>query len=437
MATWTLALAYADVGRDADALATATRAVEEASDDGARSSALCALAETHWLAGRNDAALEAAEQAAALPVRGFPGQILAALAGAWASAELERPISNALLAALDAAPPNLRGARHEATALGCGDPGAASAEFEVAATAWRPASVRERIRATWGAGVAAAAAGDRARACGLLDEADFDAQQHGLRALQNRIDRARHRAGLPRAARDADGELSRRQQDVLRRVAAGATTTDISRALGVSPATVETHVRAALRLTGSLTRRQASAEAETTKFVGAVICARADELEQAAAPYAHGPGRGTVSIAALPDEPWNLAAGSTTTVVAVVADDADAARVLLARLRGARVVVAAVDPARSSVLIEGLTRVGHVRRFDPAHDPVDALTPQEHHILAEFAAGASAESIADSIGYSRRSVARRLSSIRSKLGTSSTAVAVSRWRATTGTDTDE
>ena len=78
--------------------------------------------------------------------------------------------------------------------------------------------------------------------------------------------------------------------------------------------------------------------------------------------------------------------------------------------RWRRLVVLA-DAARSSVLVDALRRVGNVRRFDPAHDPVDALTAEEHCILAELAIGASTEAIGNSIGYSRRSVVRRLGAI--------------------------
>ena len=325
MATWTLALAYADVGRDAEAFATATLAVDQASDDAARSSALCALAETHWLAGRTEAALAAAEQAAELPVVGYPGQVSAALIGAWAAHDLARPIAGPVLTAIGAAAPNLLGARHEAAALQIDDPTAACAEFAHAADAWEPASVRARVRALWAAGVTAALAGD-VRAAEFLDAADRECDRTGLRAMQHRIDQARHRAGLPAAARDSLGDLSRRQEEVLRRVAAGATTADIALALGISPATVETHVRAALRLTGALTRRQASADRGADRFVGAVVCTNAADLEDAAAPYQSGAHGGTMPIAALPDEPWDLrGSAAVPTVIAVVADDAGAA----------------------------------------------------------------------------------------------------------------
>ncbi|MDQ1461086.1 MAG: hypothetical protein QOI08_2570, partial [Actinomycetota bacterium] len=71
MATWSLALAFADAGRDTEALPLARRAVERASDPSARATALFALAETHWLAGRPDEALATALECAALPVHGF------------------------------------------------------------------------------------------------------------------------------------------------------------------------------------------------------------------------------------------------------------------------------------------------------------------------------------------------------------------------------
>ena len=51
MATWSLALALADTGRDAEARPLALRAVAQASDHRPRDRTF-ALAETHWLAGR-------------------------------------------------------------------------------------------------------------------------------------------------------------------------------------------------------------------------------------------------------------------------------------------------------------------------------------------------------------------------------------------------
>ena len=228
MATWTSRARVRRRRADLDALTLATRRSTRPAMTQPAPSALWALAETHWLAGRLDAALAASERAAALPVVGYPGHVGAALVGAWAAFELGRPVPDAFLAAIEGAPPNLSGADREAGALQADDPAAALTELECAIEAWRPASVRARARATWAAGVATARAGELHTARELLDAADRECEVVGLRALQNRVDSARHRLGWPVPVRDADGDLSRRQQEVLRRVAAGATTADIA-----------------------------------------------------------------------------------------------------------------------------------------------------------------------------------------------------------------
>ena len=53
--------------------------------------------------------------------------------------------------------------------------------------------------------------------------------------------------------------LTARELEVLERVAAGSTSTDIAAALGISVDTVESHVGAARRKLGAATRRQAGA----------------------------------------------------------------------------------------------------------------------------------------------------------------------------------
>jgi DNA-binding CsgD family transcriptional regulator len=68
------------------------------------------------------------------------------------------------------------------------------------------------------------------------------------------------RTGRPPRARRA-GQLTRREQESLRLVAMGMTTTAAAEQLGISPETVRTHVRNAMNKLGARTRAQAIAVA--------------------------------------------------------------------------------------------------------------------------------------------------------------------------------
>lgn len=68
-------------------------------------------------------------------------------------------------------------------------------------------------------------------------------------------------AGVARAGRRRGGQLTRREQESLRLVAMGMTTTVAAEQLGISPETVRTHVRNAMNKLGAHTRAQAIAVA--------------------------------------------------------------------------------------------------------------------------------------------------------------------------------
>jgi DNA-binding NarL/FixJ family response regulator len=96
-------------------------------------------------------------------------------------------------------------------------------------------------------------------------------------------------------------------------------------------------------------------------------------------------------------------------------------------------VVACVPDAELATSLERtLRQVGGVRWFNPDTEPADRLSVQEHEILAALAAGESGEEARQRLGFSRRTLSRRLATIRSVLGVSTTAEAVSRWSAATG-----
>jgi predicted ATPase/class 3 adenylate cyclase len=105
--------------------------------------------------------------------------------------------------------------------------------------------------------------GDHDRAAALLDAALVTARELGMRALEERLTA---RLGqtvtppLPAAASSLD-DLSQREVEVLRLLAAGKSNRDIAEALYISLNTVATHVRSILTKTGTANRTEAAAYA--------------------------------------------------------------------------------------------------------------------------------------------------------------------------------
>ena len=428
MATWSLALAFADAGRDVDALPLALRAVARASDASARATALFALAETHWLAGRPVDALAAALECVDLPVRGYPGQVNAALIGAWSAADLGRDIDAKLADAATSQHRNLRGAALEIEALLAPDPAAASRKFAEAAAASEHTSRRAAARASFGAGQAALRAGDVTIAQHALAAAATLCSEHGLVALDGRVRAAARAAGAGSAV--TPGTLPAIGERVLRLVAGGATTSEIAASLHLRPSTVESHIRSALRASGSSTRAQAASGMGRNARSACVLCRNEDELDRALGPFRL---RELWALDALPDDPWDLTPWSTRVVVSgAVTDDASAARAILAATRGLHVVVAVSNEEVRAGLEAALRALAGVRSFDPDTEPADRLSAQEHEILAALAAGASGEVARQRLGFSRRTLSRRLATIRAVLEVATTAEAMARWSAGTG-----
>jgi DNA-binding CsgD family transcriptional regulator len=87
------------------------------------------------------------------------------------------------------------------------------------------------------------------------------AEQTGLVVLRGRAQRALRRHAVRRDSRGprTGGDLTGRERDVLRLVAAGEPTRRIAGQLGISGETVETHIRAGMRKLGARTRTEAAA----------------------------------------------------------------------------------------------------------------------------------------------------------------------------------
>ena len=218
-------------------------------------------AQRAWILGDLAETIRAARWATERLPHGFP-----AIAGAqtiWRWAEYE---SGLTITAPTPAGGFLGCARLEADAIDrlvAGDHVGAAEQFALAEESWRPVLWRAALRCRWGAGHAWALAGASTRAVALLQPLDEDLERFGSPALRPRVHaslriaRARPAAGRSAAARDV---LSRRERDVLDLVADGLTSAQVARRLGVSVATVNTHVASATRKLGVLTRAAAVAQ---------------------------------------------------------------------------------------------------------------------------------------------------------------------------------
>jgi DNA-binding NarL/FixJ family response regulator len=86
--------------------------------------------------------------------------------------------------------------------------------------------------------------------------------------VQQRLLSAAVRAPAPPSGDPAEGDLTPRESDVLRLVAAGKSNREIARALFVSEATVKTHINRIFAKTGSRDRTQAMRYAYTHGYAG-------------------------------------------------------------------------------------------------------------------------------------------------------------------------
>jgi DNA-binding NarL/FixJ family response regulator len=427
MLTSVVTIARADTGDDEHALTLGRRGLDAASDDAARSMALWALAETHWLAGRAEA-IATADAALALEVGGYPGRVQAVLVGQWARHDQGQPIDPRSVDVMALAFPNLRGAIAELEGLRAEDPFVACVAFETAAGQWAAGSRRAALRSRWAAGEAATRAGDADRALTHLEAVDAECAALGLAPLRRRVQRSLRALGRRPARTATQLPVSEAQLEVLRRIARGQTTHEIARALALEPSTIESHVRAAMRATGAFTRLQAAASMLCAEPVDTGdrpnLVARTTDALDAHLASLRSRGVTTLALDEVPDEPWALDALPQLVTGAVHTTD-DASNALFAAARGAQVAVLLPDDLRAGAfLLDGLTRVGPVRMLG-SRAPVDELLdPLELRVLELLAAGRTITEIAKTVGYSRRTIQRRLVETRKRLGVATNAEAL-------------
>ncbi|XVU30495.1 LuxR C-terminal-related transcriptional regulator [Actinoplanes sp. CA-054009] len=197
--------------------------------------------ETAWLDGQPDRAVTAGSDDETGLLAG-----LHAITAQWAAHDLGTDAAPVVPGGLPAA------ARRTLTAWATGT------GFTAAAEGWRPIALRERIRCLLAAGLTDT---DQARAVEALLAAERLADAAGLTVLAGRARRGlrRHHVHRDTRSKRSGDQLTRRETDVLRLVAAGEPTRRIAGQLGISAETVDTHIRAGMRKLGARTRTEAAA----------------------------------------------------------------------------------------------------------------------------------------------------------------------------------
>jgi DNA-binding CsgD family transcriptional regulator len=201
--------------------------------------------EAAWLDGQPDLALRPAH--ADLARAGALVAGLHEITARWASSDL------------GLAPPPGKAAVDRAAAVAATlEAWTAAGGFDRAAAAWHDLAVREEVRCLLAQGMHET---DPALAVPPLLAAEQLAEQAGMVVLLGRARRALRRHAVRRDQRGprSGTDLTDRERDVLRLVAAGEPTRRIAGQLGISGETVETHIRSGMRKLGARTRTEAAA----------------------------------------------------------------------------------------------------------------------------------------------------------------------------------
>ncbi|MDP9794523.1 DNA-binding NarL/FixJ family response regulator [Catenuloplanes nepalensis] len=146
---------------------------------------------------------------------------------------------------------------HQTLSAFAASPSAAPSAFAASAAAWSSVVLREQVRCLIAQGLHEDEPDLAVRA--LLNAEDL-AERAGLVVLRGRAQRALRQHSVRRDIRGprAGDDLTAREQQVMRLVAAGDPTRRIAGQLGVSAETVETHIRSAMRKLGARTRTEAA-----------------------------------------------------------------------------------------------------------------------------------------------------------------------------------
>lgn len=247
-----LAVALADLGRDAEATALLDSAPAPRTTWG-RASLLVVRADVELDAARHARARAVADEA--LDISPPQLALFAEATRAWSLLELGRIPPEPSPAEPVPYREHLTAEIAGVSALAAGKNDEAAECFAAAANGWRSNVIRSEIRCCWGLGVSRLRGGHEADGTRILRQAGARAARSRLLPLVRRIDASLKRREPPAPT----VPLTRRESDVLRLVRAGHTTGAIAERLGIAPTTVETHVRNAIAKLGAHTRFEAAA----------------------------------------------------------------------------------------------------------------------------------------------------------------------------------
>ena len=218
-------------------------------------------AQRAWTIGDLDATIRIARWVTETVPAGYPSLAGTQVVWRWAQYESGLPLTapDPVGGLLDCA--ELEAAGIRLLADGCHTEAATT--FLSAAESWRPVLWRCALRSRWAAGHSLALAGETAAATDLLEAVDEELDRSGVPALRPRVvaslrsmDRSQ-RSSSPRTR--GTSLLTPQEGRVMLLIAEGLTNSEISRRLGVSVSTVNTHVRSAKRKLGARTRIEAAA----------------------------------------------------------------------------------------------------------------------------------------------------------------------------------
>ncbi|MEY2451937.1 MAG: hypothetical protein QOD92_1511 [Acidimicrobiaceae bacterium] len=219
-------------------------------------------AETAFWSGRPGDAVAAIDAIDALNVPVDMNRVLPHLLRQWARVECgddPGPATEAIAWAGFAGVPLESQA---VVALAAGDHRAAAALFAVAAEAWDSRIVPLALRARWGQGESLRRAGDRDAAVDALVDVEARALAVGMIPLVARIHRSLRGCDVRRTAvavADRTTPLSAREREVLALVGRGLSNPVIARQLGLGLPTVKRVIASAMTRLGASTRGQAAA----------------------------------------------------------------------------------------------------------------------------------------------------------------------------------
>ncbi|MBX7160453.1 MAG: LuxR C-terminal-related transcriptional regulator [Acidimicrobiia bacterium] len=298
-----------------------------------------------------------------------------------------------------------------------------------AASGWSGKLMRNELRCLWGAGEAARLSGDP-RAGALLADVEQRCRRAGLGPLLWRARRSLRQAGISPRQHTLDDNtdvLTALEQQVLETARTGASNSEIARRLGISASTVTYYFRRIDKKLGTGSRHSAVLSGTSSAQPPLVVVRGDDEAFAATAEAMRAGGWAIVRAADSGAQAGDEAAAASRTITTTrIRDSHDVEAVLLAALagRGVLVHVDAASPLADQLLAD-LRRIGPVDIRGASGETLSSrLDADEQALLDLFALGMAADEAAHRLGWSRRTVFRRLARIRESLGVETTADAV-------------